>query len=87
MTYDMLIVLARDEQFLFLIENDPKGEPLHNFFLFSLWMKAYNFAYFFYLFSAFLSPHPPTNHPTRKVLPSLAECCRSAKLLDPATAK
>ena len=31
---DALIVLARDEQFLFFLENDPKGGPLHDFFPF-----------------------------------------------------
>ena len=29
---DALIVLARDEQILFFLENDPKGEPLDDFF-------------------------------------------------------
>ena len=28
-----LIVLARDEQFLFSLENDPKGGPLDDFLL------------------------------------------------------
>ena len=32
---DVLIVLVRDEQFSFPFENDAKGGPLDDFFLFS----------------------------------------------------
>ena len=35
---DALIVLARDEQFPFSLENDPKGGPLDDLFPFWSWI-------------------------------------------------
>ena len=30
--FDILVLLARDERFLFSLENDPKGGPFDDFF-------------------------------------------------------
>ena len=38
--FNVLIILARDEQFYFPLENDPKEGPLDDFFAFSCWMNS-----------------------------------------------
>ena len=43
---DVLIILAKDEQFLFSLENDPKGGPLDDFFSILGCIKLYNLSSF-----------------------------------------
>ena len=46
---EMLIILARDAQFQFSLENDPKGGPLGDFFLHS-YTGLNSTIFFFYMF-------------------------------------